>query len=221
MIGNAVRFISRPKDAWERSAILQGRPGGWLVAAGLTAVVLPSVAVVGGHIGSSLLGHIPAQVAIQRAAVGLVSAIGGGLIMAPALTLALLSITRSAHAPASATRAAPAAMGILWPAWTAGLVLAIPPLLGLGPELGELLWFLAAILLGVRALREGGSDWLGIRRRWLSGFMVRTTVAFALLFLLVAIVPALVVRSMMGVESSPPPASHAPVDLPLPPAPTW
>lgn len=221
MIGNAARFLTSPSGAWQRLAGEKRHPGGWLVAAGLTAVVLPSIAVVAGHLGSFLLGHVPREMAIQRAAVGLVAAIGGGLTMAPALTLALLPLTRSAHAPTGASRTAPAAMGILWPAWTAGLVLAVPPLIGLGPEIGEILWLLLAVLFGVRVMRDGGARWLGVRRRWMSGFLVRTTLVFAILFGGIAVTPALVVRAMMGVESKPTPNAPAPVDLPLPPRPNW
>ncbi len=221
MIINGVKLIFSPKKAWGRCVSPRTRPGGWLIAAGLTAAVIPALAVVAGHLGAFMLGHVERDIAIQRAAIGLVATIGGGLVMAPALTLAIMSLSRNARNDVRSSRAAPAAVGILWPAWTAGVVLAAPPLAGLGPELGEILWLVLATVLILRVLKYAASPWLGVRRRWATRFLGQSTLVFALLFAAIPVAPAFAMRTMMGVESRPVYSAPIPTDLPLPPMPNW
>jgi hypothetical protein len=221
LITNGPRLLLRPSRAWPSRIAPSSGTSSWLLAAGLTAVVIPALAVVGGHLGSAVLGHTGREVALQRAAVGLVATVGGALVMAPALTLALLSLARASRTEITPATASVAAMGLVWPIWAAGVILAVPPLLGLGPELGEAAWAFLAILVTVRTLRTATSEWLGVRRRWTAKFLAQTTVAVIVLFAAIPIAPALAVRAAMGVSSSPSPSPLEPVSLPLPPAPSW
>jgi hypothetical protein len=191
------------------------------VAAALTAAVLPAAAVVGGHLGAAFLGHIARDIAAQRAAVGLVATVGGALVLAPALALVLMWLTRASRAERGRGREVPAAMGILWPAWTAGVVLAAPPLLDLGPEPGEALWAILAAAAAVRAIRDGAVAGLGVRRRWRTHFTTRATAAFVALFLAVPIAPALVARGLLGISGETIRPAPASLEWPLPPEPDW
>jgi hypothetical protein len=221
VILNGPLLLARGVKGW-RSAIAGRAPSGpWLVAAALTAAIWPAVAVVAGHLGSVALGHQLAEIAVQRAAVGLVATVGGAVVMAPALTLALMWIARNSRAENDVNLSGPVAMGIVWPAWAAGLVLAIPPLVGLGPEPGELAWFALGLVIAVRMVRIGAIPTLGIRRRWSWHFTGRAAIAFVLLFALVPVTPALLVRSMLGVSGSAVHAPPEPLELPLPPEPNW
>lgn len=221
MILNGPLLLIRGAKAW-RSTIAGRAPSGpWLVAAALTAAIWPAVAVVAGHLGSAAIGHQLAETAIQRAAVGLVATAGGALVMAPALTLALMRIAQSSRAENDPSLSGPAAMGIIWPAWTAGLVLAVPPLVGLGPELGEIAWCALALVIALRMIRIGAVPALGIRRRWSWHFTGRAAIAFALLFALIPLAPALLARGALGVSGSAVHAPPEPVELPLPPEPNW
>ncbi len=221
MILNGPRLLINPNRAWPGTVGDRPRQSTWLIAAALTAAVWPGVAVVGGHIGSAALGHEESSVATLRAAIGFMSVVGGALVMAPALTLILLWLTDAAHEETTPEYTGPVAMGVLWPVWTAGLVLAVPPLLGLGPELGEVTWIILAALVSVRTLRGGAVSALAIRRRWKSRFLVHSTVAFLFAFMIVSVGPAIFVRSMLGaatpIEISLPDRPA----LPLPPEPNW
>lgn len=221
MIQNGPLLLVRGKKAWRTAVSGRAPSGPWLIGAALTAAIWPAVAVVGGHIGSVALGHQLTQIALQRAAVGLLATLGGAIVMAPALTLALMGIARGSRAENEIELAGPTAMGILWPVWTAGLVLAIPPLLGLGPEPGELAWFVLGLVIAVRMVRVGAVPTLGIRRRWSWHFTGRAVVAFVLLFALIPVAPAMLMRSMLGVSGSAVHAPPEPLELPVPPEPNW
>lgn len=192
-----------------------------LLAAALTAVPWPAAAVVGGHLGSAALGFTSPDVAVQRAAVGFVAVVGGALVMAPALALALMRIAEGARARGDAKSAGPLAMGLIWPSWAAGLVLAVPPLAGLGPEIGEIAWFVAGTALAARALLAHSRAGTDVRRRWAGPFFARGLVAFAVLFAVVPMAPALAVRAALGVEGALVRAAPAEVVWPLPEAPDW
>jgi len=191
------------------------------MAGALTAAILPAAAVVAGHLGSAALGYESRDVAVQRAAVGLVATVGGALVTVPALTLLLMWLSRTSRAENDTALSGPAALGIVWPCWAAGLVLAFPPLLGLGPELGELLWMLIAVVVALRTIRRGAAVGLGIRRRWHWHFALRTVLVFVLLFAVVPLGPALVVRGMMGVAGRATIADPEPLEWPVPPEPEW
>jgi hypothetical protein len=191
------------------------------LAAALTAAIWPACAVVLGHLASAILGHANPDVAVQRAVIGLTAALGGTLVVAPALTLALLWITRAARAETVVSLAGPAAMGIIWPVWTAGLVLLFPPLFGLGPESGELLWCVAALAISLRVLTSGAADGFGVRRRWRRVFATRGVLVFTLLFAAVLIAPAAMLRFLIGAQSVSIPQLAETTPLPLPPTPEW
>ena len=214
-IGTApVRFLPPALAGCPRS------PSG-LIAAALTAVPWPAAAVVGGHLGSAALGSTSPDVAVQRAAVGFVAVVGGALVMAPALALALIRISEGARARGDAESVGPLAMGLVWPSWAAGLVLAVPPLVGLGPEIGEVAWVVVGTALAPRALRAHSRAGTEVRRRWAGPFFARGLVAFALLFAVVPIAPALAVRAALGVEGELVHAAPAEIVWPLPEAPDW
>jgi hypothetical protein len=221
VILNGPRLLVDPVRAWPAAVGSRERSPLFLLGAGLTAAVWPAIAVVGGHLGSALLGVEDAAVAVQRAAVGLVSAAGGALVAAPAMTLVLAWAVHRAHEDVPVRRLVPAAMGLLWPAWTAGLVLAFPPLFGLGPELGEVLWLLVAAIAGARVLRAAAAPGLGIRRRWAAGFMTRTLLSFVLLLAAISIVPALAMRAALGVSTIYVPPAPPEREWPTPPEPAW
>jgi len=221
VIHNGPLLLVRGKKAW-RTAISGRAPSGpWLIAAALTAAIWPAIAVVAGHLGSVAIGHQLAPIAVQRAAVGLLATVGGAIVMAPALTLALMGLARGSRAENDVNLSGPTAMGIIWPVWTAGLVLAIPPLLGLGPEPGELAWFVLGLVIAARMIRTGAVPTLGIRRRWRWHFTGRAVIAFVLLFALIPVAPALIMRSLLGVSGSAVHAPPEPLELPLPPDPDW
>jgi hypothetical protein len=221
VIFNGFKIAVAPARCWGPALAECPRSPSGLLAAALTAVPWPAIAVVGGHLGSVALGFAPPEVAVQRAAVGFVAVVGGALVMAPALALALMRISKSARAPGDAERAGPLAMGLVWPSWAAGLLLAVPPLAGLGPELGEIVWFAVGSALAARALwvhaRSGGD----VRRRWAAPFFARGLLAFALLFAAVPIAPALAVRAALGVEGELARSEPAPISWPRPEAPDW
>lgn len=221
MILNGPLLLARGSRAWN-SAVNNRSPSAIeLIAAAFTAAIWPAVAVVAGHLSATALGYQPAQMAIQRAAVGLVAIVGGAVVMAPALTLALMWIARTSRAEYDVNLSGPVAMGILWPAWTAGLVLAFPPLLGLGPEPGEVVWFVLAVTIAIWMTKVGAASTLGIRRRWHRHFTGRAVFAFAMLFALIPIAPALIVRGLLGVSGVTVHAPPALLELPLPPIPNW
>jgi hypothetical protein len=221
VIFNGFKIVVAPDRSLPPALAGCPRSPSGLLAAALTAVPWPAAAVVAGHLGSVALGFASPEVAVQRAAVGFVAAVGGALVMAPALALALMRISEGARAPGDAERAGPLAMGLVWPAWAVGLVLAAPPLVGLGPEIGEIAWFALGTFVAGRALlahaRAGGD----VRRRWAGPFFARGLLAFALLFAIVPIAPALAVRAALGVEGELVRAAPAEVVWPLPEAPDW
>lgn len=221
MILNGPRLLVAPDRVWHDTVGTASRPAPWLVAAALTAAVWPAVAVVLGHVGSALVGHEELSVATLRAAIGFISVLGGALVMAPALTLALLWTTSNAHASTTAGQAGPVAMGLLWPTWTAGIVLAFPPLLGFGPTVGELLWLLLVAVVVFRTIRLGAVSTLPIRRRWKWRFTTRSVLAFILIFVMTSIGPAVAVRGILNISE---PAGFSMPDrpaLPKPPEPEW
>ena len=220
MILNGPKLLVAPAESWER-ACGGGRTGWWLLAAALTASVWPATAVVAGHVGSALVGHQTYDMAAQRAAVGLLAAVGGAAVIAPAFALALIWLARTSRATAPPDLVAPSAMGVVWAAWAAGIVLAIPPLAGLGPEVGEAAWALLAVAAAVRALWRGAIPALGVRRRWARHFLARTAIAFTLLFAAVPIAPAFALRALLGVEGRGEIPTLDVPEWPVPPEPSW
>lgn len=192
-----------------------------LLAAALTAVPWPAAAVVGGHLGAAALGLTTPEIGVQRAAVGFVAAVGGALVMAPALALALMWVSKSARAPGDAERSGALAMGLVWPSWAAGILLAGPPLAGLGPEIGEIAWFAVGTALAARALWVHAKAGTDVRRRWAGPFFARGLIAFTILFAAVPIAPALAARAALGVEGELVRAAPEPIVWPLPEAPDW
>ncbi len=221
MILNGPRLAIRPARSWSAAVGDRPRPTSFLLVGALTAAIWPAAAVVGGQLGAAALGLVNRETAVERALVGLVAGAGGALVMAPALALVLIRLVRASRAEHGEGLEIPAALGILWPAWTAGLVMAPAPLAGLGPELGEIAWMLLAVLLAVRAVTAGAVPGLGVRRRWRRHFVARVSIAFLLLFLAIPIAPALGVRALLGVEGEMPRAAPEPPSWPLPPEPSW
>jgi hypothetical protein len=221
VIFNGPRLLVSPRKGWAALITGTSRSPGWLVAAAVTAAVLPAAAVVGGHLGSAVLGHEEKATAILRAAIGFTSVAGGALVMAPALTLLLITLTRWSRGTTTPRRAAPVAMGILWPVWTAGVILTAPPLLGLGPEVGEIVWSVLAVFIAHRLLSTAVPGELAIRRRWSSYFVLRSTVLFAVLFVVIILGPAMTVRAMLGAATEILAALPERAPLPLPPDPNW
>ena len=221
MIFNGFKIAFAPVRSWQPALAQCPRSPSSLLAAALTAVPWPAVAVVGGHLGSVALGYASPDVALQRAAVGFVAAVGGAMVMAPALALALMRISESSRAPGDVARTGPLAMGLIWPSWAAGLVLAAPPLFGLGPEIGEIAWFVLGTAVAGRALLVHSKVGGDVRRRWAGPFFARGLLAFALLFAAVPIAPALAVRAALGVEGELARPALPQVEWPLPEAPDW
>ena len=222
MIFNGPKLLVAPKRAWPRTVGRAPRTAIWLIAAAVTAAVLPAAAVVAGHLGSAMLGLTDHATATLRAAVGFIAVAGGALVIAPALTLVLISLAGKSRGTTEPGSAESVTMGVVWPVWTAGIVLGVPPLLGVGPEVGELLWVFFAAVVVRRTLRAADLSTLGVRRRWFGHFTTRASIAFVLLFILVVLGPATAVRHMLGAAGelvpSPLPDRAA---LPLPPASNW
>ena len=231
MILNGPKLLINPKRMWAKTvgantigATTVGRSHGsalWLIAAAITAAVLPAAAVVAGHLGSAVLGHTDHATATLRAAVGFIAVSGGALVTAPALTLLLLGIAHRSRGAGTTCNAETVAMGIIWPVWTTGLLLGVPPLLGAGPEIGEVIWTVVGALVAVRTLRAGDMTGLGIRRRWFGHFAAYASVSFVLLFILVVIGPAMAVRNVLGAAGEILPTLPERSSLPLPPSPNW
>jgi hypothetical protein len=221
VIFNGPRLLFTPTRVWGETVGLSLRPATWLIAAALTASVWPAASVVAGHLGSAALGHVTFPVAILRAVIGFMAVVGGALVMAPALTLVLLRLTRSARAERSTGQTVPVAMGLLWPAWTAGIILALPPLLGLAPFVGELLWTALVAIVVYRTVASCATDSLAIRRRWRWRFVSTVTPAFVALFFLISVSPALISRAILNLSA---PTVYDIPDrpaLPLPPESNW
>lgn len=221
MILHGLRLLVDPSRAWSTEVGAEDRPASWLVAAALTASLAPAVAVVAGHFVSVALGEEEVSLATLRAVVGFTSAVGGILVLAPALSLLILWIAKTSRGSASTGQATSAAMGILWPASLTGVVLCAPPLLGLPPDLGEILWLVLATAIAGRTLRRAVGPALRIRRRWAMAFLLHGTAAFALAFALVAVAPAMLVRNALGDATRVPSLRPEAPALPLPPAPDW
>ncbi len=220
MILNGPKLLLFPTKAAQTGST-SVRHASWLVAAALTAAVWPALAVVVGHIGSARLGQEETSIAILRAIVGFMAAVGGAVVVAPALTLLIVWITDAAKERTTTATAGPVAMHILWPAWAAGLVLLIPPLFGLGPEIGEIAWAVLATIAAVRIIRSHAAKALGIRRRWTKRFQTHMTAAFFILFSLVVITPPMAVRSMLGADTPTIPSIPERAELPRPPPANW
>ena len=221
MILNGPMLIFAPKETWLTVITSHKRTAPWILTAALTASILPAVSVVAGHFGSLVLGYEESALAMQRAAIGMVAIIGGALVTALVLTLILSWISDAARVSSHTSVTGPVAMGIVWPAWTTGVILAFPPLFGLGPELGELAWIALASLISLHVIRKGAVPGMGIRRRWSGRFVLQTTVILPLIFGLITVAPAIAMRSAMGISSK---ISHAPpevISLPLPSKPDW
>ncbi|MCK9523533.1 MAG: hypothetical protein M0R76_10925 [Proteobacteria bacterium] len=212
-----------PGKHWRAGRALPGHLS-WLGAFGASseAAMLPAMAVVAGHIGAALLQVETSEVALQRAAVGLLTTFLGAWVMSSAFAFLLLWISGQTAVPTTASQAFASSMGFVFPAWTAGIVLVVPPLLGAGPELGEILWFLLALISTLRILHSDALRVIGVRRRWLRPFRWRTAMSFALLFVAILIVPAFVARHFLQVDAIV--GFIAPVvelTWPLPPPPNW
>jgi len=221
MIFNGPNFLLRPRVTWQKTVAGSSHNPWWLISASLTAAVWPALAVVAGHLVASALGMEDPKVASLRAAVGFLTVVGGALVIAPALCLIFMWTTRIAHEEEDPRRAISVGMGVVWPVWAAGIILFLPPVLGLGPELGELSWAIVAALLGVRIIKKEAPGALGIRRRWTTRFILHTSLLFVPLFALVTICPATVARGLLGAET---PVVRVVPDspaLPLPPPPNW
>lgn len=215
------RLLINPAKAW-RDVLESGQKKAvWLISAALTAAVWPAVAVVFGHIGSAAIGSEETSIATLRAVVGFISVVGGSVVTAPAMSLTLMWLSTVAHENVPPDRASLAAMCIVWPAWTAGMILAVPPLFGLGPELGEIIWAMLAFAAAFRSIRLGAVSALAIRRRWKTRFVAHATLAFVAMFALLSIAPAVTIRTMLG--ASTPLLSSTPdrPALPVPPEPNW
>ncbi len=218
MILQGPKLLLFPDSALEAPP---ARVGLWLFAAALTASIWPAAAVVLGHMGSSLLSHAGTEVATARAAVGFVCVVGSAVVAAPALALILWRLGEMAHERPDALAAAKAAMGVVWPAWAAGIVLFLPPLFGMSPLTGELLWAGLAFLAALRAIKRRALAFLGIRRRWATGFFIRSLVAFVIVFGSLSVVPAVAARVMLGATAPSSPITVEPPLLPRPPTPEW
>lgn len=221
MILNGFRLLVHLKKSWPVLVDGRKRSAASLTVAALTAAVFPSVAVVAGHLGSAMLGKEDSTTAALRAAVGFAATAGGALVTAPALTLLLIFLAESNRGFSGAERAGSVAVGVLRPVWTAGLVLGIPPLLGLGPEIGEILWAVLAFFIAHRIFRSFALSSLEIRRRWAGRFSLHASALFAILFIAVALGPAMTVRSMLGAATVIPVSVPETDALPLPPSPDW
>lgn len=221
MIFNGPKLLVSPSRVWPALVKGESRSAVWLIAAAITAAVLPAVAVVVGHLGSAVLGHTDHATATLRAAVGFVAVAGGALVIAPAMTLLLLWLADLSRGGATQNSAETMAMAIVWPVWTAGLVVGIPPLFGVGPEIGEAVWTCLAFLVALRTVRSGELSFLGIRRRWNRHFTTRAIISFILLFGFIVLGPSIVVRGILGAAGEIIPELPDRVPLPMPPTPNW
>jgi len=221
MIFNGPRLLFFPREHWSRAVCALPGKASWLIAGAVTAAIWPALAVVLSHLGSALAGREEQRTAMLRAAIGFTAAVGGALVMAPAYTLLLISLTRLAHEEANPSQAGNVALCLIWPTWATGLILAFPPLFNLGPEIGEALWGALALLVSYRLLREFGADTLGIRRRWRFRFIAVSTVAYLAAFVALSIAPAVFARTMLGASTQIEPEIEVNYELPMPAEPDW
>jgi len=221
MMFDGLQMIRKPVETWQAMARPEGHSPTWLPVAAIVAATIPAVAVVLGHLGSHWLGYADRETALQRAAIGFVATVPGAVVMTAALALALLRICDDAKVSLSGTALPSAVMGLIAPAWFCGAVLAVPPLLQLGPGIGELLWFALALLCAIRVIRKAMADGLGVRRRWKTVFSVETGIAFALLFLAVPLLPAALMRHAVGVTGAVFSGDPAPMTWPVPEPADW
>lgn len=221
MIFNGPNLLLRPRTTWARAVGDSSHNPWWLISASLTAAVWPALAVVAGHLISASFGLVDTKVATMRAAIGFLTVVGGALVIAPAICLVFMWTTRTAHEEENPRKAVSVGMGVIWPVWAAGVFLFLPPLVGLGPEFGELGWALIAIALAVRFIKNEAALELGIRRRWATRFILHTSLAFAMLFALVTIGPATLARDLLGAATPVVKAMPKHLTLPLPPPPNW
>ena len=221
MIFNGLKILVSPAKRWSVLLSKEHRRLSWLITAAITAAVFPSIAVVAGHLGAAFLGCELQQVAIQRAAVGLVATFTGVMVMAPACTLIVSSALKNARVSHNMGIAASSAMGFLWPIWFCGFIMIIPPLFNMGPEPGEIAWFVLGCLAVFRIIKKAAVNELKIRRRWKKQFIVQMSVSLILLFAIVPFVPAFTVRYFMGVSGKTAIEEVSPIVWPVPPASDW
>jgi len=221
LILNGPLLIFSPKKAWQKHVSGSSKSAAWLLPVSLTAAIFPAVAVVVGHLASSMLGFETSEIAIRRAVVGLVATVGGAMVMAPALALGIKLTSSNAKLEMPVSTSVVTSMGLVWPAWASGIVLCVPPVLGFGPAIGEIVWFFTASICVFYVLKKAATKDVGVRRRWASSFVVQTTVAFVILFAIISVGPAVAVRALMGVSGKVEPPKPDPIAWPVPHQPDW
>lgn len=221
MILNGIKLLIRPKDAWEKLLADQGSHAPQLFTAALTAATLPAIVAVAGHLASSYIGYAAHATAIQRAAIGFVAIALGALVMIPALSLALVRIGNNARIPMTPNTASASAMAIVWASWISGIVLAIPPLLNIRPEYGELLWFILAVMCAFRVIRKTINSGVAVHRRWRTKFTIESMIAFIILFFAIPVFPPLLMRFLLGVTGQVVYGAPPELEWPHPPPAAW
>ena len=221
MIFNGVKLLLHPKDAWDRLLAEQSSHATNLIAAALTAATIPAAFTVFGHLLSARIGMAENATAIQRAAIGFVSITIGALVMIPALSLIMLRIGTKARIPMTAENASAAAMAMVWATWICGVVMFLPPILNIRPEYGEFAWMALAMPAAWRVLSQTVGLGLNVHRRWRNKFRVETMVAFAVLFVIVPVIPPLIMRMLVGVTGQIVYGAPPALDWPHPPDPNW
>ncbi len=221
MIFNGIKLLIHPRQTWERHLSNQSSHATSLAAAAFSAAVLPTTAVVLGHLFSAKLGFTDHTTAIQRAAIGFVSVSIGALVMIPSLALLLLRIGTNARIDMTSEKASAAAMALVWATWICGVIMMLPPLLNLRPELGEFAWYIIGLFAAWRVLSQSVGSGLKVSRRWRNRFQFEALVAFSVLFIAVPILPPLLMRTLVGVTGQV--IYGAPPDIlwPHPPTPEW
>ncbi|MCU0661350.1 MAG: hypothetical protein MUC50_03385 [Myxococcota bacterium] len=103
-------------------------PAAQMIVSAILSSLWPAAAVVAGNVLAGFAGHEEPDVAVRRAVVGLLCAVGSACVSAPALALAVLRVTRDYGEHIDAKRACGAAVRLVLPMWACGVVAALPPL---------------------------------------------------------------------------------------------
>jgi hypothetical protein len=181
----------------------------------------PAAAVVAGNVIAGHMGYEEPAIAVRRAVVGLLCAVGSACVSSPALALLIMGLKRQSGEPIDASRACAGATRLVAPMWACGVVAALPPIFGLGPEVGELLWVGLAVVIAALAARNGLARALEVRRRWHVAFVLTVSLAAGLLIVGTMFLPAVGLRWTLGAATPLPLPRLDPVFLPFPPPPNW
>ncbi len=221
MITDGIKIVVNPEKWWSSATIPPSYTVSKMVTDIMAVVVIPVAVVTLGHLASFWLGYADEHVAIQRAAISFLTICAGAFAMVSALSLIFLKFAKNAHSTVSSEKIVAAAVAIVTSVWLLGSFQAIASFAAMNPETGEIIWMVLSFGVAIRIITGGTSEALGITRRWKIKFTLPSIISFALLFVLITIIPAMLMRYLIGVTGHTFYDAPDPVNWPLPLSYNW